>query len=418
LEAHRRGAGWRRIGAPAPAGAAGGTLRWKVIAVRTLTPPEERPAEAPPAPRPHPRRTALLLALEGLIVLAATLVAVVLVVRDSGVEEPAPPVATQPAPTVTFGEEARANWDVTGIAAGAVLNVHEAPGSTTAVLTTLPSDAAELESTGRIARVDGALWRELLVPGDGTGWVDARYLTETAPPAPPAPQVTYGTEPRANWDVTGVAAGDQLNVRSGPGVTNAVIARLAADTTELESTGRIARVDGALWRELLVPGDGTGWVNARYLTETAPPALPAPVAATAAAIERAATAEDWDGLARLALREPTTFTASYAQGYTTPEALAAYWRDLTTREPIGDIAAALVRLPSWFTVTAEGGDGTTALMYVTPRFHHEATAANRAALEQAIGADRVAAAMVDGQYLGWRVGITADGDWRFFVTGD
>jgi chorismate-pyruvate lyase len=137
------------------------------------------------------------------------------------------------------------------------------------VIATLAGNTAELESTGRIARVDGALWREIIVPGDGAGWVSARFLTETAPPAP---VISYGTEPRANWDVSGLAAGDSLNVRTGPGVGNQVIATLAGNTAELESTGRIARVDGALWREIIVPGDGAGWVSARFLTETAPPA--------------------------------------------------------------------------------------------------------------------------------------------------
>jgi hypothetical protein len=91
---------------------------------------------------------------------------------------------------------------------------------------------------------------------------------QPAQPGEPSPEVVYGTELRANWDVTGVSADDRLNVRSGPGVHNAVMAALAPDTVELESTGRIARVDGALWREIVVPGDGTGWVNAGYLAET------------------------------------------------------------------------------------------------------------------------------------------------------
>jgi hypothetical protein len=30
----------------------------------------------------------------------------------------------------------------------------------------------------------------------------------------------------------------------------------------------------------------------------------------------------------------------------------------------------------------------------------------------------VDAAVADGQYLGWRAGISADGAWRFFVSGD
>jgi hypothetical protein len=48
-------------------------------------------------------------------------------------------------------------------------------------MATLAPDAVELESTGRVGRVDGVLWREIVVPGDGTGWVHAGYLTETVP---------------------------------------------------------------------------------------------------------------------------------------------------------------------------------------------------------------------------------------------
>jgi hypothetical protein len=82
------------------------------------------------------------------------------------------------------------------------------------------------------------------------------------------PEIRYAEEPRANWDVTGVATDDTLNVRGSPGVDGVVIATLRPDTAELESTGRIASVGDQLWREIIVPGDGAGWVNAAYLTET------------------------------------------------------------------------------------------------------------------------------------------------------
>lgn len=84
------------------------------------------------------------------------------------------------------------------------------------------------------------------------------------------PDVRYREELRANWDVVGVAADDVLNVRAGPGVSAEIVATLAPETAELESTGRIADVGTALWREVVVPGDGVGWVNAAFLTETAP----------------------------------------------------------------------------------------------------------------------------------------------------
>jgi uncharacterized protein YgiM (DUF1202 family) len=177
-------------------------------------------------------------------------------------EDVAPDLPDDVAPPPRYRDEPRANWDVIGVAAGDVLNVRNGPGSTFAIVATLANDAAELESTGRIADVGNQLWREIVVPGDGVGWVNAAYLTETAPPT------AYAQEPRANWDVIGVAAGDVLNVRNGPGSTFAIVATLANDAAELESTGRIADVGNQLWREIVVPGDGVGWVNAAFLTET------------------------------------------------------------------------------------------------------------------------------------------------------
>ncbi len=84
----------------------------------------------------------------------------------------------------------------------------------------------------------------------------------------------YREEPRADWDVTGVAAGDVLNVRTGPGTTYRIVATLAHDAAEFESTGRVADVGDQLWREIVVPGATTGWVNAAYLTGHQP--IPAP----------------------------------------------------------------------------------------------------------------------------------------------
>ena len=86
----------------------------------------------------------------------------------------------------------------------------------------------------------------------------------------------YREEPRANWDVSGVAAGDVLNVRTRPGVTYPVVAALAHDAAGVESTGRVADVGVQLWREIRVPGATTGWVNARYLADHQSPASPQP----------------------------------------------------------------------------------------------------------------------------------------------
>lgn len=78
---------------------------------------------------------------------------------------------------------------------------------------------------------------------------------------------------------------------------------------------------------------------------------------------------------------------------------------------------ALVALPDWYETEGEVG-GEPIAIYVTPRFMHETTDANRRLLEEALGVEAVRAGIVDGQWLGWRLGIDAAGDWRFFVSGD
>jgi hypothetical protein len=238
------------------------------------------------------------------------------------------------------------------------------------------------------------------------------------------PVIRYGSEPRANWDVTGVAAADVLNVRTGPRVSFPVTATLAPDAAELESTGRIATAGDELWREIVVPGATTGWVNARYLTEYAPPAwledigvgLPAPAATTAREIALLARRGSLADLAGIAMAGEEPFTASFGQEAMTPAQLEALWEAIGRDEVLQTIGA-LVALPDWYETQGEVG-GEPIAIYVTPRFMHETTDANRRLLEEALGVEAVSASIVDGQWLGWRLGIDAAGDWRFFVTGD
>ncbi|MGB0496695.1 MAG: SH3 domain-containing protein [Rubricella sp.] len=67
------------------------------------------------------------------------------------------------------------------------------------------------------------------------------------------------------FEVTGVSAGDVLNVRAGPGTDHAVIGRLAPDATgleviEIDATGRWARLNVE---------EGTGWASLAYLAPLA-----------------------------------------------------------------------------------------------------------------------------------------------------
>ena len=104
--------------------------------------------------------------------------------------DPGPEQPTQP--EIRYSQEARSSWDVTRVSSGDVLNVRAGPGTSFPVRTTLSASAVAVESTGRIASVDGAVWREVMVPGAGTGWVHSHYL---APHRPGEPPTGPGTQP-------------------------------------------------------------------------------------------------------------------------------------------------------------------------------------------------------------------------------
>jgi hypothetical protein len=153
--------------------------------------------------------------------------------------------------------------------------------------------------------------------------------------------------------------------------------------------------------------------------------LPEQTRYVAREIATMAEADDLDGLARLALQGPVEqprgtpgmgFTASFDQEVSTPEELVALWEEIG-RDEVLETLIALVDLPDWYPATGSDVADEPITIYVTPRFMHEPTPGNRALLEEQLGADVVEASISDCQWLGWRLGITAEGEWLFFVTG-
>lgn len=72
----------------------------------------------------------------------------------------------------------------------------------------------------------------------------------------------------AHLGVVGVAAGDTLNVRTGPGTTFDVVTELGPLSQEPTATGHNRTVDdGSLWVEVTVDDERSGWVNAAYVSQ-------------------------------------------------------------------------------------------------------------------------------------------------------
>lgn len=165
---------------------------------------------------------------------------------------------------------------------------------------------------------------------------------------------------------------------------------------------------------------GTEWAGRRAIADRAvrslqlfAPAqdeLPFPVAEKRDAIVAAARARDYDALA--ALVDPKQFTYSFGGPF--PGGPAAYWREAArseSRDPL-PILAAVLALP----YTKDGE------LYIWPfaydRNPKTLTPAERRQLSAVATERELESWATAGSYYGWRVGITADGRWTFFVAGD
>jgi hypothetical protein len=136
----------------------------------------------------------------------------------------------------------------------------------------IPNASTSCGSAGLLAQLDNTLLQFDGIDAtrysfDGDEAAFYQWLQRDVPGASTQPRVTYDEEVPANYRVVGVAAADRLNIRSGPGTRHGIIGAFAHDAIDIDATGRIARVDGALWREVKVPGATVGWVAARYLEQ-------------------------------------------------------------------------------------------------------------------------------------------------------
>lgn len=157
-------------------------------------------------------------------------------------------------------------WAVRGLQANERLGVRLEPKAGSAVLATLRN--GEIVRNLGCRMTGSTRWCRIrsTVGMDVTGWVAGRYLRESGPP-PVVDQPVPDDGGPDFYVVSGLAAGDTLNVRTRPSTQGEVIARLSqgARVRNLgcETTGQ------ARWCKIRTTGgvEVTGWVNGRYLRE-------------------------------------------------------------------------------------------------------------------------------------------------------
>ncbi len=90
--------------------------------------------------------------------------------------------------------------------------------------------------------------------------------TNTAAPAATATGASTGA-PSGPYAVIRVIPPDVLNIRSSPDPASAIVGTFSATATTVMRSGGSATFGSETWAEVQNPGGGTGWVNARFLTE-------------------------------------------------------------------------------------------------------------------------------------------------------
>ena len=161
-------------------------------------------------------------------------------------------------------------WAVAGLSRGDVLNVRRDPSAKAPALATLRE--GEVVRNLGCRTNDGARWCRIrsTTGMDVTGWVAGRYLREAAGPsagAKPGAGVKPGAKSRGRYVVSGLPAGDTLNIRAEPSGTARIIATLQPGE-KVERFG-CKDVGRFRWCQIRTLGrsDLTGWVNSRYLTK-------------------------------------------------------------------------------------------------------------------------------------------------------
>jgi cell wall-associated NlpC family hydrolase len=201
-----------------------------------------------------------------------------------------------------------------GLMTGGVLGT--APAGAASVTGTVTRKAAVRAGAGTSSKVLGTLERGQRIPTTAkakNGWVKVRFHRTTAYVAaskltlvgtdlPPAPTTIDTT--------TAKVATTGLNVRSGPSVTKAIVARLA-EGADVLPTGRL--VGG--YAEVSYAGKHR-WVSVRYLGSLAPTVTPADAGARALAF------------ARTQLGKPYQYGASGPKAYDCSGLTSAAWQSV------------------------------------------------------------------------------------------
>lgn len=124
---------------------------------------------------------------------------------------------------------------------------------------------------------DGHSWAKIQLGNGQIGWVSTSFL-RTATPAPAKPTPTTPVKPPPAAPRTAKVTGTNINVRSAPDTTAAVVTYVSAPTTVTLLKEAPVRKGAIVWQHVQLPGGKTGWIATQFIGSAKAPG-PAPSAA-------------------------------------------------------------------------------------------------------------------------------------------
>lgn len=172
---------------------------------------------------------------------------------------------------------------------GGNVNLRSGPGLSFSVVKIIPNGTTGTVLSGE-TYADGYSWVKVSMLG-AAGWMAARCLesgtgTTTPPPATP----TTGVFPIGSTVYVDSSTGGAVNLRSGPGLSYAVVKFIPNGTSGTVLSGETA-ADGYSWVQVSMLG-ATGWLVARCLEAGTGPVTPPPATPAFAVGARVITTSD------------------------------------------------------------------------------------------------------------------------------
>lgn len=168
--------------------------------------------------------------------------------------------------------------------------------------------------------------------------------TLAAVPAMATEDGLQAPDPVFPYRVTGVAAGDVLNLRMWAGPDGEIVGTLAPDAADVVLTGESSEFEGTVWWGVAMEGGKTGWANARYLSRIEDPVEPGPFPMACGGTEPFWGVTVRDGKAEFTSPETEPGSVTYAAEAWTIASARLYERAtrLTAAEGTGFLAVQMV----------------------------------------------------------------------------